>query len=355
MPLITKQDISPSINWDNNQIISSQINVLRRRFRYNHQRQFSNICFENDVLTNMHNEIDLIDFPPIRSVFLRCWENHIFSGPSGQIQFPISRNLSGSGIGYNLNVLNSFNFSNYNSIPLNHRPLENIYNIYYCYILAGFNLIGAIRQSYDCTELLFKADYMLPINRIENFYKINRTQCGGTSQNILTISYISFLKLLHHLQTDDISSFWRLLDFIYDNINRNNFRVTISESDWLIFNSEQNREEERQEDESVNNSELIKDYLSKEDHGPFMSKNQLIELITFNAITKKNLKLILKIIQENSSVTIIRKKTNHIPYSVDITKIYDSIINNSSFNAWGGSDYFNSLNDDDDDGDDSDF
>ena len=85
---------------------------------------------------------------------------------------------------------------------------------------------------------------------------------------------------------------------------------------------------ERQEGEMINNCRLMRDYLTKENHGSFISKNQLTELIRNNSIPKDILQAILGIARENS---LIVTPAEEIPINNEMTKELDDFYEDDDF------------------------
>jgi len=305
--------------------LSAQATTLRRQFKDRRQagidHRLNHCAFEDDNnLHSIHRAIEEMSFPPTRTTLLRCWNDHILSS-SEDVTLTIPGNVGGrvapaSLYGTDLSLLSG--------IPINHARNGDIYSIYYCFILAGFNMVQEANRQLSPELNYVKADYLMPCFPFHHYVPNNNcaslssARCGGSSKNVLTITYRTFLTLIHFLIRRDYPSFWHTICIdISDRIHASRYNRNNSLNS--VLRSRRMRMSEDDEENMVRNSQLIVDYLDKEDHGMFISKNELINLIASNQIPKEILEIILETLQKNTvapATNIELNKYRNVEYNM---------------------------------------
>jgi len=169
---------------------------------------------------------------------------------------------------------------------------------------------------------IFDPNVIVPTNT--NYAELKHVWCAGERKNILDMTYFTFLTLCDDINHGEWGSFFRKLyqtsETIVSGYRRRHASRRSPSLSSMLRNNSSGLMTERQEGEMINNCRLMRDYLTKENHGSFISKNQLTELIRNNSIPKDILQAILDIVQENSLIAVPAKE---IPINNEMTKELD--------------------------------
>ena len=304
MPEITKQQIEPSLSFNNFNLLSRQINSLRRKFKDRREIIESNrhISFADPQIQSIHERIGNKAFPPIRSNFLRCWNSKILTN----VRPLVIRHDYNFGIELFRNLM----LDRYSLLPAD--P-DKFFETCYCYILAGLNIIQCTRRRFinHASDDVPNVDYIIPmfdpyvITYTNNNYAVLKcVWCAGERKNVLDMTYNTFLNLCNDINSGNWDRFFGKLYLTNENIITRYVIDRAPSLSSMLRNNSSGLMTERQEREMINNCYLMRDYLTKENHGSFISKNQLTELIRNNSIPKDILQAILDVARENSLIAV---------------------------------------------------